>query len=119
MDTVLQNLSKLSINSTKLVSHGAATSPAAWREALLASENAPKSFELTKTLVFKPKTAKTASPVPVVVIAREETETNSTALGKKFNLKDLRLAPADLLTEFFALDKDSRAYCAIYAAILI
>ena len=76
---------------------------------MLSVDNAPKSFELTKTLVFKPKTAKTAAVVPLVVIAREETETSSSALGKKLNLKDLRLASADLLTEFFALDKDSRA----------
>ena len=49
----------------------------------------PKSFELIKTLVFKPKTAKTATPIPVVVIARDETETSSGALGKRLNLKEL------------------------------
>ncbi|KAG2111806.1 hypothetical protein BD769DRAFT_1493834 [Suillus cothurnatus] len=81
--------------------------PASWRETLLATSSAPKSFELIKTLVYKPKTAKTAIPVPVVVIAREETETSSSALGKKLNLKELRLASEDLLAEFFALDKNS------------
>ncbi|KAF8189290.1 hypothetical protein BJ912DRAFT_1105357 [Pholiota molesta] len=58
-------------------------------------------------VVYKPKTAKTATPVPVVVIAREETETNSAAIGKKLNLKELRLASEDLLKEFFSLNKDS------------
>jgi prolyl-tRNA synthetase len=58
-------------------------------------------------LVFKPKTAKTSTPVPVVVIARDETETSSGALGKKLNLKELRLASEDLLKEFFSLDKNS------------
>ncbi|KAG2063474.1 class II aaRS and biotin synthetase [Suillus decipiens] len=67
----------------------------------------PESFELIKTLVYKLKTAKTAIPVPVVVIAREETETSSSALAKKLNLKELRLASEDLLAEFFALDKNS------------
>ncbi|KAG5219842.1 prolyl-tRNA synthetase [Salix suchowensis] len=67
----------------------------------------PKSFELIKTLVFKPKTAKSATPVPVVVVAREETETNSGSLGKKLNLKELRLANEDLLKDFFSLDKNS------------
>ncbi|KAF8169918.1 hypothetical protein K438DRAFT_1854963 [Mycena galopus ATCC 62051] len=57
-------------------------------------------FELIKTLVYKPKTAKTATPVPVVVIARDDTETNSGAIGKKLNLKEMRLASEDLLTEF-------------------
>lgn len=75
---------------------------------MIANETTPKEFELIKTLVYKPKTAKTATPIPVVVIARDATETNSGAIGKKLNLKELRLAAGDLLTEFFALDKDSR-----------
>ena len=104
---LVENLQKLSLSPSATVSHAPATSPAAWKEALIASGSAPASFELVKTLVFKPKTAKTATTVPVVVVAREETETNSGALGKKLKLKELRLATADLLTEFFASDKDS------------
>ena len=50
--------------------------------------------------------------MPVVVIAQEETETSSAALGKKLNLKELRLANAELLKEFFGVDKDSCA-CAV------
>ena len=57
--------------------------------------------------MFKPKTAKGATVIPVVVFAREETDTNSAALGKKLNLKELRLASEDLLKEFFGVDKDS------------
>lgn len=109
LDSVTSVLESLSIKPTAKIAHGATTSPASWKEAIAASADAPKSFELTKTLVFKPKTAKTATPVPVVVIAREETETVSGALGKKLNLKELRLAQEDLLKEFFSLDKDSRA----------
>lgn len=97
----------LSIIPSASITHAETNSPASWREALLATSSAPKSFELIKTLVYKPKTAKTAIPVPVVVIAREETETSSSALGKKLNLKELRLASEDLLAELFALDKNS------------
>ncbi|KAJ7623394.1 hypothetical protein FB45DRAFT_925519 [Roridomyces roridus] len=101
-------LASLSITPAARVSHSETSSPATWREALAANASTPtNSFELIKTLVFKPKTAKTAVPVPVVVIARDDTETNSGALGKKLNLKELRLASEDLLTEFFALDKNS------------
>lgn len=107
LDTITQSLESLLIKPTASVSHEATTSPAAWRDAILTAESAPKHFELIKTLVYKPKTAKTATPVPVVVIARDETETNSGAIGKKLNLKELRLASGDLLTDFFALDKDS------------
>jgi len=108
LDTITQSLESLSIKPTASISHGATTSPVAWRDALLTTDSVPKSFELIKTLVYKPKTAKTATPVPVVVIARDETETNSGAIGRKLNLKELRLASGDLLTEFFASDKDSR-----------
>jgi prolyl-tRNA synthetase len=107
LESVSQSLAGLSIIPSASITHAETNSPASWREALLATSSAPKSFELIKTLVYKPKTAKTAIPVPVVVIAREETETSSSALGKKLNLKELRLASEDLLAEFFALDKNS------------
>ena len=108
LESLTQVLESLSITPTTSVLHGETTSPAAWREALQGTQQAPNDFELIKTLVFKPKTAKSATPVPVVVIARDETETNSGALGKKLNLKELRLASEDLLSEFFSLNKDSR-----------
>ena len=60
-------------------------------------------------LVFKPKTAKGATVTPVVVVAREETETQAAALGKKIGAKEMRLAQDDLLLETFKLDKNSRA----------
>ena len=106
-DRISEALAALSITPQATVSHDAVTSPAQWKEALAAHAEAPKSFELIKTLVYKPKTAKSATPVPVVVIAREETEANSGAIGKQLNLKELRLANEDLLKEFFGLDKDS------------
>ncbi|KAK7472306.1 hypothetical protein VKT23_000426 [Stygiomarasmius scandens] len=107
MDAVTQSLASLSLKPTAQVSHAATTSPAAWKDALASTQGVPASFELIKTLVYKPKTAKTATPVPVVVIARDSTSASSGAIGKKLNLKELRLASEDLLKEFFALDKDS------------
>ncbi|KAF8886533.1 prolyl-tRNA synthetase [Infundibulicybe gibba] len=107
LETLAQSLESLSIKPTVTISHAETTSPATWRETLAAHASAPKDFQLIKTLVYKPKTAKSATPVPVVVIAREDTETNSGAIGKKLNLKELRLASEDLLKEFFALDKNS------------
>jgi prolyl-tRNA synthetase len=108
MDAFSSALAALSLNPKAVVSHSAATSPAAWKDAVTASKPAEvASFSLIKILVYKPKTAKTATPVPVVVIAKDETETNSGTLGKKLNLKEMRMANEDLLTEFFGLDKDS------------
>jgi hypothetical protein len=108
LDSIRRALAALSITPSEPVEHASATSPAAWKEALQTSSNPPKEFELLKVLVFKPKTAKNTTPVPVVLVARDGTETSSSALGKKLNLKDLRLASEDLLSEFFSLDKDSR-----------
>ncbi|KAL7284037.1 hypothetical protein ACG7TL_001314 [Trametes sanguinea] len=107
LESITQSLAKLSISPAASVSHAPTNSPQSWREALEASPDAPKPFELVKTLVYKPKTAKTATPVPVVVIARETTDVPSGVLGKTLNLKDLRLASEDLLKEFFGLDKNS------------
>lgn len=107
LDQITRALKALSINPAATVSHTATNSPASWKDALSADPSSPKPFELIKTIVYKPKTAKSATPVPVVVIAREETETASGVLGKKLNLKELRLASEDLLSEFFALDKNS------------
>jgi hypothetical protein len=108
LDQITRALAALSIKPAATVSHATTNSPASWKDALSADTSSPKSFELIKTIVYKPKTAKNATPVPVVVIAREETETASGALGKKLGLKELRLASEDLLSEFFSLDKNSR-----------
>lgn len=108
LENITKSLAGLSITPAATVEHAPASSPAAWREALGGKPSVPGSFELIKTIVYKPKTAKTATPVPLVVIAREGTDVISGALGKKLGLKDLRLASEDLLTEFFSLDKNSR-----------
>lgn len=108
VSALTKRLESMQVAPITSISHSEATTPAAWREAIQASD-APKGFQLVKVLVFKPKTAKNATPVPVVVIAKDETETSSGALGKKLNLKELRLASEDLLQEFFSADKNSRA----------
>ena len=108
LESITASLSKLSITPAATVSHGPTNSPQSWRDALEASGSAPQGFELIKTLVYKPKTAKTATPVPVFLIAREGSDVPSGTLGKHLNLKELRLASEDLLKEFFNLDKNSR-----------
>ncbi|VDC07473.1 unnamed protein product [Peniophora sp. CBMAI 1063] len=97
------------------VSHAEAPSPATWRDALAAADGTPAEFELVKMLVFKPKTAKGAAVTPVVVVAREETETQAAALGKKIGAKEMRLANDELLIETFKLDKNSLTPLALTA----
>ncbi|OVF07406.1 putative proline--tRNA ligase [Clavispora lusitaniae] len=66
--------------------------------ATVTSENALA----TKTLIFKPKTAKSATPVPVVVFALHSTATPSGIIAKAAGVKEPRLAKDDLIQEFFA-----------------
>lgn len=107
LDHISETFAKLSIIPSATISHAATSSPAEWRATLVANEASPKSFELIRTLVYKPKTPKTATPVPVVIIARGGTELNSAAIGKAMGLNELRLASSDLLANIFRLDKDS------------
>ncbi|KAF8327228.1 prolyl-tRNA synthetase [Cantharellus anzutake] len=107
MADITSKLRALNLTHGAFVSHAPTTSPASWKEELTKTGNVPTPYQLVKTLVFKPKTAKNATPIPVIVIAREDTETNSSALGKRLNLKDLRLASADILQEFLGVDKDA------------
>ncbi|KAJ9063921.1 hypothetical protein DSO57_1035870 [Entomophthora muscae] len=93
---------------SKSVTHPVATSPVEWATALTSAEpKAPEGYLMTKTLVLKPKATKTAAVTPVMVIALESTSTNLSALGKKIELKEMRLAAPELLQEFFKCDKDS------------
>ena len=108
LHSATQALAALSITPSDTIDHVSASSPAQWKEALQTASGGPKEFELLKVLIFKPKTAKGATPIPVVAVARDTTETSSSSLAKHLNLKELRLASDDLLSEFFSLDKDSR-----------
>lgn len=75
-----------------------AQSLAALSLATVSAENATA----TKTLVFKPKTAKTAVPVPIVVFALQSTQTPSPAIASAAGVKEPRLAKDDLVQEFFS-----------------
>lgn len=109
-DSILAALSSLSIEpaASKGVSHPASESQAGWGEALasLPASDAPQGYHLLKTLVFKPKTAKSETPLPVMVLTDESTQTNTSAIGAQLKLKDLRLAVPDLLRATLDASKD-------------
>lgn len=111
-------LASISLNPHSIVSHAPSDSPVTWRAALQVVSPV-ENFQLLKTLVFKPKTAKSAVTVPVVVLATEQTEMSSSALAKKLNHKEMRLASDDLLKEFFDLDKDSRTIFLHFTVVVI
>lgn len=106
-EAITSSLSSLSITPAATVQHAAASAPQAWRESLEASSSAPKSFDLIKIVVYKPKTAKTATPVPVVVIASEKVDYSAPSIAKKLGVKEPRIASEDMLADFFGFDKAS------------
>ncbi|KAI9244661.1 hypothetical protein BY458DRAFT_447686 [Sporodiniella umbellata] len=101
-DAVLETLAKQSIQVSP-VSHEPVLDTKTWADQLAGVTTV--AHQTTKCLIFKPKTAKTATATPVFVIALDSTETNSAALGKKLSLKDLRFASEDMLKETFNTKK--------------
>ncbi|KAG8764668.1 hypothetical protein FRC15_007483 [Serendipita sp. 397] len=124
LENILTALAACKIEPKGSLSHAATTTdPASWKAALegAPSSNAtvPGAYKLTKTLVFKPKTAKNAAPTPVIVIAAQDTDTRATnALGKQIGQKEMRLATDDLINEFFGVEKSAVSALSINAELL-
>ena len=95
-ESILAALSSLSIQAgePRTASHAAASSQGEWTDVLAAlpESTKPANYRLLKTLVFKPKTAKSETPVPVMVVTDEATQCNTSAIGSHLKLKELRLA---------------------------
>lgn len=124
LETTLAALASCKIEPKGSLSHEPITTdPSAWKSALQAAPSSaasvPSEYKLTKTLVFKPKTAKSAAPTPLILIASEETDTKATnAISKQTGLKELRIASDDLIKEFFGVDKASLSALSLNAELL-
>jgi prolyl-tRNA synthetase len=92
---------KSSSFDAKAVNHSPTTN-ATWKETL-ANVTTPTAYLLTKTLVFKPKVAKSAAAVLIVVVALEDTHTNGTQIAKAAGEKDARLAAADVVKDILGV----------------
>lgn len=101
-DSLVSSLQSLSINATPLTQQQAANAEADWASTL------PEGVIATKTLLFKPKTAKSAQPKPVLIVALESTDVGSAnVLAKEIGVKDIRAAQDDLWTEWLGAGKDA------------
>jgi prolyl-tRNA editing enzyme YbaK/EbsC (Cys-tRNA(Pro) deacylase) len=81
------------------VSHSATSNSATWKEALASTSSTPKNSVLTKTLVFKPKVAKSQTAVLIMVVALDSTATSAAQVAKAAEEKEARFAAADLVKE--------------------
>jgi prolyl-tRNA editing enzyme YbaK/EbsC (Cys-tRNA(Pro) deacylase) len=81
------------------VSHSATSNAATWKEALAGNTDAPHGYLFTKTLVFKPKTAKDQAATVAMVVALEDTATSAKQVAGAVNAKDARFATADIVKE--------------------
>lgn len=100
MATIEDQLKGLSLQG-KVLTHDAPANNDEWASILKSTNSSVKDYALTKTLVFKPKTAKSQEPVPVVLIALNDSATPSSVVAKAANVKDPRMAAADLVASFF------------------
>ncbi|RUS26502.1 hypothetical protein BC938DRAFT_470686 [Jimgerdemannia flammicorona] len=105
-EAVTKSFSELSITHTT-VTHTVVTDNKTWTNQLVTVAPPNITYHVTKSLVLKPKTAKTGPVTPVVVVALEETETPLAPLGKKLGFKEPRFANEELLQEVFGVNKDS------------
>ncbi|KAI9773988.1 MAG: hypothetical protein M1839_001939 [Geoglossum umbratile] len=79
------------------ITHSAVANNAEWHQELGKAAGLPDSYVLSKTLVFKPKTAKSQTAILIVVFALETTQTSSSAIAKATDAKDARLATPDAI----------------------
>lgn len=92
-------LKSLSIQSD-IITHDPVSNNDIWAS-VLKDLKTPDAYELTKTLVFKPKTAKSQPSTLIILLALNSTPTSSAAAGKAVSAKDLRLASPELVAETF------------------
>jgi hypothetical protein len=81
------------------VTHNDTSNAATWQEALSNSTSTPEGYLLTKTLVFKPKVAKSQTAVLIMVVALEDTATSAGQIAKAAGEKEARFAAADVVQE--------------------
>ncbi|KAG7814127.1 hypothetical protein KL921_000401 [Ogataea angusta] len=67
------------------------------------SEPTPEDAVTVKTLVFKPKTPKSQTPVPVIVVAPASVQTPGGGIARAAAVKEPRLANDELTQEFFGV----------------
>lgn len=70
----------------------------------------------TKSVVFKPKTPKTATPVPIVVFRLDLTQSPGSVIAAAANAKEPRIANDDLLQEFFGTTKEEFSLASLSSA---
>ncbi|RKP05829.1 hypothetical protein THASP1DRAFT_32338 [Thamnocephalis sphaerospora] len=101
-EAVQELLAKLSI-AADTTSHASVASGDAWQAELTKQA---VNARVTKTLVLKPKTAKSATVAPVVVFALDDATVPLGPLAKKLGVKEMRMAAPDLLQEVFSVLKE-------------
>ncbi|CCA67343.1 probable proline-tRNA ligase [Serendipita indica DSM 11827] len=113
LEAVLSALAACKVEPKGSLAHDATTiDPASWTSALERAPShdasTPSAYKLTKTLVFKPGKPKTDEWTPVMVIAREETNTRAlkTFCGQ-LGLSDLRLADDKHIEGKYGAQKNS------------
>jgi len=83
--------------------HAPVNNTAEWKAALATTRVPSTPHVLTKTLVFKPKVAKSQQAVLIMVVALDSTATSAGHVAKSAGEKEARLAAADIVKETLAV----------------
>lgn len=106
MDGLAAATAALDVTETGQITHAPATTATAWREALASASTVP-THALSKSLLLKPKLAKTAEQVYILVVALEETDTPANPIAKHLSFKEARSAADDAIKAVLGVDKDA------------
>ena len=81
------------------VTHAPTFNAMTWKAALAASTDVHDGYLFTKTLIFKPKLPKDQPQTLIMVVALDDTSTNSKQIASAVNAKEARFATADFVKE--------------------
>jgi prolyl-tRNA synthetase len=100
--------------------HSPTTNAATWKDALAkASGSTPADFVLTKTLLFKPKVAKSEKTVLAMVVALNETATTAGQVAKTVGSSDARVATKDAVKEALEVTVEQGTRLSLSAELII
>ena len=98
-------LQRLKMWNSPTYKHAPVQNAAEWQEQLKHVVPAETTYALTKTLLLKPKQAKTDPLKVVMVVALESTATPMTPLAKHLKFKEMRFANDDVLQQVLQCSK--------------
>ena len=111
-ESLIQLFEKININ-TKIKEHKKLDDPKEWYNILQQVKNDSDDFNLTKTLILKPKTSVNDITL-VIIFALESSNFQLSSIAKSLGFKDFRFATKELISSTFNVDANIGIIIIIY-----